>query len=295
MSKLNQQGIAHILIVVILLAGVVGGLVLIKNPAIFQPRAYDRSLSGPVSGPVTTFSNLNATLTQNSANFNFNYSNSAETLYKVHLSKTANFSSGVWWNFVTGSTSSLVNSNPASTWSDYACGKTYYWRVEAVWTGKVLSSIQGPVTVNCTAASPTPTTTPTPVSSSITVNLTPPSGSLTPYGSASITVNVTSRVSSGGYTDIRGKVSGMFTNMQPSRTYDIWFVSARGYTPVGARITTNSSGAATFRDVSFSEREDNSARVGFIRVAYAFDSNNPAPNGCSQYLPCLQSSFSFPQ
>ncbi|MBI2600339.1 DUF1554 domain-containing protein [Candidatus Daviesbacteria bacterium] len=39
MSALNQKGIAHILIIFILLAGLVGGLVLIKNPAIFRPKA----------------------------------------------------------------------------------------------------------------------------------------------------------------------------------------------------------------------------------------------------------------
>ncbi len=42
----DQRGIAHILILVILLAGLVGGLILIKNPAIFNPRA-----GGGVSGP----------------------------------------------------------------------------------------------------------------------------------------------------------------------------------------------------------------------------------------------------
>lgn len=45
MPKLDQRGIAHLLVILILLAGLAGGLYLIKNPAIFNPRA---SVSGPV-------------------------------------------------------------------------------------------------------------------------------------------------------------------------------------------------------------------------------------------------------
>lgn len=39
MLKPGQKGVAHLLIVLILLAGIIAGLILVKNPAIFKPRA----------------------------------------------------------------------------------------------------------------------------------------------------------------------------------------------------------------------------------------------------------------
>lgn len=39
--SINQKGIAHIFVLLVLVAGVIGGLVLIKNPAIFTPRASE--------------------------------------------------------------------------------------------------------------------------------------------------------------------------------------------------------------------------------------------------------------
>lgn len=43
--NLNQKGVAHLLIIIILLGGLVGGLVLIKNPQIFSPKAYNEQVS----------------------------------------------------------------------------------------------------------------------------------------------------------------------------------------------------------------------------------------------------------
>jgi hypothetical protein len=50
MSKFtNEKGIAHLLVVGLLLVGIVVGLILIKSPQTFRPRAA----SNPVSGPIT--------------------------------------------------------------------------------------------------------------------------------------------------------------------------------------------------------------------------------------------------
>lgn len=49
-SIINQKGVAHILVVVLLLVGVVVGLYLIRNPQIFKPRAA--GISEPISGPI---------------------------------------------------------------------------------------------------------------------------------------------------------------------------------------------------------------------------------------------------
>jgi len=117
---------------------------------------YNNALgcSGFTPNPTPTpappvFSNLSAQLTNSSATFNFAYSKPSETLYKIHLSKSTAFSWGVWWNFVNGSASPLINTAPSATWSDYSCNQQFYWKVEAIYTGNYLSSAQGPVTVSC--------------------------------------------------------------------------------------------------------------------------------------------------
>lgn len=51
MFTINQRGIAPILIIFTLLVGLIGGLILIKNPAIFQPKAG----GGLPSSPETSF------------------------------------------------------------------------------------------------------------------------------------------------------------------------------------------------------------------------------------------------
>ena len=95
------------------------------------------------------WSAASARLTETSARFEFRYANPAETLYKVHLSTLADFSWDVYSNFISGSGSPLVQEGPHQIWQAYDCGATLYWRLEAVYTGGVLSGIQGPITVEC--------------------------------------------------------------------------------------------------------------------------------------------------
>lgn len=41
MPRFNQRGLAHILVILILLVGIIAGVYLVKHPQIFKPRAYD--------------------------------------------------------------------------------------------------------------------------------------------------------------------------------------------------------------------------------------------------------------
>lgn len=95
------------------------------------------------------FSGLSASLTDGNASFSFQYSNPKENFYKIHLSKGPNFTDPIYWSFVGGIQSPVVNSNPTGTWDQYSCGAQYWWKVEAVNTGGEASPVQGPVTVNC--------------------------------------------------------------------------------------------------------------------------------------------------
>jgi hypothetical protein len=95
------------------------------------------------------WSGLTARLTMASARFEFRYAKPDETLYKVHLSSTPDFSWDDYFNFTAGAASPLVQDGPHEVWSAYDCGAALYWRVEAVATGGVNSGIQGPATVEC--------------------------------------------------------------------------------------------------------------------------------------------------
>ncbi len=94
------------------------------------------------------WSGVSARFTGTSARFDFRYANPAETLYKAHLSTLADFSWDVYFNFASGGSSPMVQDAPHGVWSVYDCGATLYWRLEAVSTA-VVSSIQGPTTVDC--------------------------------------------------------------------------------------------------------------------------------------------------
>ena len=47
MPKLNDSGFAHLVVLLVLVGGLVAGLILIKNPAIFKPKA-----ANPLSAPI---------------------------------------------------------------------------------------------------------------------------------------------------------------------------------------------------------------------------------------------------
>jgi len=94
------------------------------------------------------WSGVSGRLAQSSARFDFSYAGQDETLFKAHLSSTADFSWDVYFSFVAGPAAPLVQENPSGVWAGYACGATLYWRLEAVYTA-VQSGIQGPTTVNC--------------------------------------------------------------------------------------------------------------------------------------------------
>ena len=81
------------------------------------------------------WSGMTARLTMASARFEFRYTKPDETLYKVHLSSTPDFSWDDYFNFATGPASPLVQDGPHEVWSAYDCGAALYWRVEAVGTG----------------------------------------------------------------------------------------------------------------------------------------------------------------
>jgi hypothetical protein len=83
------------------------------------------------------------------ARFEFRYQNSTESLYKVHASTLPDMSWDVFFGFGSGSGSPIIVRNPHSVWATYDCGSRLYWRVEAVYTGGILSAIQGPTTVEC--------------------------------------------------------------------------------------------------------------------------------------------------
>lgn len=53
MASFNQKGVAHILVLVILVVGLVAGLYLVQHPQIFKPRAYDKFGGGPISRPIS--------------------------------------------------------------------------------------------------------------------------------------------------------------------------------------------------------------------------------------------------
>ena len=60
MLKLNQRGIAHLFVLILLVVGIVGGLYLIKNPQILKSRAG--------GGPIWFTSIGGGTLPLNSSN-----------------------------------------------------------------------------------------------------------------------------------------------------------------------------------------------------------------------------------
>jgi hypothetical protein len=95
------------------------------------------------------WSGVAAQFGEQEARFDFRYANTGETLYKVHASTHADMSWDVFVNFATGGSSPLVVQNPSALWSTYRCGATLYWRLEAVYTGRIHSGIQGPTTVQC--------------------------------------------------------------------------------------------------------------------------------------------------
>jgi hypothetical protein len=113
--------------------------------------------SGPSGGAPDTaaltrpdqWSDISVQFSEREARFDFRYQNPTETLYKVHASTLADMSWGVYFNFGSAAGSPIIVQNPNGVWSAYACGETLYWRLEAVYTGGILSSIQGPTTVQC--------------------------------------------------------------------------------------------------------------------------------------------------
>lgn len=107
------------------------------------------------------FSNLLAQLTLNNANFSFDYSSYAD-YYEIDMSSSSNFSSDIFFKFVSGTASPIVETNPAKM-SSYKCGVTMYWKIRAVFNSQTAqtSPIQSAV-VNCATPSPTPSPTPPP-------------------------------------------------------------------------------------------------------------------------------------
>lgn len=89
----NQKGFAPILVILVLLAGVVGGLVLIKNPQIFQPRASE-------SGETL---NVRASCSKGLLDIGINGSANANiSLYKIRGAKNPGElkrpRTSQWWN-----------------------------------------------------------------------------------------------------------------------------------------------------------------------------------------------------
>lgn len=54
MAHFNQKGIAHVLVLVILVVGLVAGLYLVQHPQIFKPKAYEKFGGGPISRPISS-------------------------------------------------------------------------------------------------------------------------------------------------------------------------------------------------------------------------------------------------
>lgn len=144
----------------------------------------------------------------------------------------------------------------------------------------------------------TPTPQPTPQSIQTTVTIYPPSGSLTPQGNGSITVEITSLNSNYSPSSnlVYGKVSGSLAGLEANKSYDVWFVSASkgDLTPVGATITTDSQGLANFSNISWNATYNRSNPIAYIEIAYQFQSGVTPPSNCSQYNPCLVGNYSIP-
>ena len=92
---------------------------------------------------------MSGQLSENEARFEFRYQNAAESLYKVHASTHADMSWDVYFSFASAGGSPILLQNPHGVWAAYSCGATLYWRLEAVYTGGILTGIQGPTTVQC--------------------------------------------------------------------------------------------------------------------------------------------------
>lgn len=131
MPKVGERGIIHILGLLILLGGIIGGVYLVTAGPL---KLFPRATSGPISGPVipsptpNNFSALSATLTATSATFNFT-ANGVSGPYRIDMSTRSDMSWDVYLTFGSGENSPIAVANPTSRWDKYVCGSTLYWRV----------------------------------------------------------------------------------------------------------------------------------------------------------------------
>ena len=117
-------------------------------------RIYNSDKSKSISGAATvscatetlgTFTSVSGSLGC-TPSFSFAYSGYSPT-YRVDLSLTSNFSSGVYLDFGTGASSPIAVLNPKTKWSSYTHGRALYWRVWNAARSRVSAS--GGTTVNC--------------------------------------------------------------------------------------------------------------------------------------------------
>lgn len=203
-----QKGIAQLALVLVAAAGLIGYIV-ISSSAEFKnslfAELYSKKASFAASNK-TSFSNFSSVLGANSATFNFSFSGTALS-FIVDVSTDSRMRKGTIYSPLgTGTASPIVVLSPQSLWSQYKCGATIYWRVNATTNGRnVKSSIQKGV-VDCTITTPipSPTFSPTPTPTGIgttapTSTPTPtPTPTPAPVGLAPSTANTTSLIASDG-------------------------------------------------------------------------------------------------
>lgn len=119
-------------------------------------------VSAPTSPVKGDFSNLSATLCNDKATFNFNYSGSSPSFNIDMGADPDSFTSGygIYFNFTTGTNSPIVEINIAKM-GQYTAGKNMSWRIKNS-NDTTISPVQL-ATVNCTPSAPIQTPTPAPV------------------------------------------------------------------------------------------------------------------------------------
>ena len=166
----SAQGVIHFLPLVLIVGVATLGLLLVA-----QKKEVKLTPTSILAKPNTNvFGSLSATLTSQTATFNFVYSE-LNSAYVVDVSTSARMNKNENEGFGSGASSPILVADPQSKWDKYKCGATVYWRVltaDRRHKGQTQSAVVDCV-ASSTLASPDPF--PSPVASP-----SPPSPSPTP-------------------------------------------------------------------------------------------------------------------